>query len=123
MTNPNPLPDPLPDDVPYRIERADERRAIVRFAEICDHERTAERRRALNELIATVDEVVCDLTNTRTIVSGWIRLLEQLSVDAERMGKRFIVAGVSEIVKKSADIIGVGERLTIVKTVEQGWAD
>jgi len=116
-------PAPLPDELPYEIERRDERHAIVRFAEICDHERTDDRRRELNELVSTFDQIVCDLTHTRTIVSGWIRLLESLSVEAEKTGKRFVVAGVSDTVKESADVIGVGSRLKHVGSVEQGWED
>ena len=112
---------PIPDEIPYRIDRFDGGRVIVRFAEICDHERREEWITELRELVETADQVVCDLSQTHNIVSGWFRLLEHLTVDAEASGKRFVVAAVRESVRKSADVIGVGKRIQFVPTVEEGW--
>jgi len=98
------------DEIPYEIERHNGY-AFVRFAKICDHERTDDRRRDLIELVSTCNQIVCDLTHTKTIVFGWIRLLEALTVEAEKMKKIFVIAGMSKTVKESADEMGVGSYL------------
>jgi anti-anti-sigma regulatory factor len=109
------IPDP-----PYEVSKVDEGRHVVRFAKICDHERTVYRDE-LQSLIYTGNQIVCDMAQTTSIVSSWIRMLEQLSVAAEQSGKRFVIAAMSESVKRSADEIGVGSQLIYVESVEQGW--
>ena len=114
-------PKPLPDEIPFEIEMLGDDRAVVRFAEICDHERTDQWRLQLTNLVAESSEIVCDLSLTETIVSGWLRLLETLTVRAEESGKRFILASVRQSIRESADVMGVGKRLEFVRSVADGW--
>lgn len=114
-------PKPLPDDTPFAVEAIGDNRAVVRFAQICDHERTEELRTQLFDLVANMSQIVCDLSQTETIVSGWLRLLETLTDRAESSGKRFVLAGVRDTVKATSDLIGVGKRLVIAESVENGW--
>lgn len=113
-------PRQLPDDMPFVIEE-DGYRAVVRFAQICDHERTAELRKQLFDVVDKTSQIVCDLGQTGTIVSGWLRLLENLTERAEASGKRFVLASVRPSVRETSDIIGVGKRLVFVNSIEEGW--
>ena len=109
-----------PDDMPFVIEE-DGYRAVVRFAQIGDHERTAELRKQLFDVVDKTSQIVCDLGQTGTIVSGWLRLLENLTERAEASGKRFVLASVRPSVRETSDIIGVGKRLVFVNSIEEGW--
>lgn len=112
--------EPIPDEVPYEINDLDEGRTIIRFAEICDHRRDRWVP-ALDKLVETTDQIVCDLSDTDSMASGWFRLLERLTLNAKNSGKRFLVANVSESLRETADVIGVGKRIEFIDTVDEGW--
>ena len=103
---------PLPDDTPFEINRVDDQRVIIRFAEIVDHNLFPERVNLLRDTVKSTDQVVCDLTETDIMVGRWIRLLDDLGV---------VVAGMTNVQKEVATIMRVGGKLKHVRTVEEGW--
>jgi anti-anti-sigma regulatory factor len=110
----------LPDDTPYVVEHLDERRAVVRFAEYVDHRRTRDLEAKLEEVVRAHQRVACDVSACETIDSDWLTLIFDLSVEARQSGKRLALVGLSEVLKKSADILGLAA-LEQVATIEEVW--
>lgn len=114
----------FPDDRPFAITYPDEGRAVIQFAPICDHDRTPQLEAEFLSVIRQCDQVVCDLAQTKQIVSAWIRIIERMTSDASKMGKSVVVAaGNDHIVHEIADVQGIGGRLEFVASVEEAWTE
>lgn len=112
----------LAPNEPFRIEGIDDRHVLVKFARRCDQERTKELEEKLMALLARYDYVGCDLSQTTTILTEWLKWLLVLTVKAHHNGKVLAVIGMNETVRKTADYTGVKEGLVEVKTVEEAWS-
>ena len=97
---------------PYTIERRDDG-AVVRFGEIVSHPRTTTHEKELEELVGKFEVVVCDLLHTKAIGSPWIKWLSHVTRKARRAGAVFALVGVSEDIRKNADLIGTLDSLDI----------
>jgi anti-anti-sigma regulatory factor len=108
------------DDRPYLIEE-DGDRAVIRFAAICDHERTHAQEQELLGLVERSAQIACDLSKTVTLSSEWFRWLYRLAVKAERQGKTFALVGVSADLKESADAIALKDKFIYRDRIEEVW--
>ncbi|HKY34535.1 MAG TPA: STAS domain-containing protein [Polyangiaceae bacterium] len=110
----------LPDNVPFRIEALDDDRTLVTFAEFVDHRRTRELEKQLEDAIGSSRRIACDVSQSRAIDSDWMTLLDELSIDAKKSGKRLAIVGLSEELQTSADAIGL-PNLKFVALLEEAW--
>jgi anti-anti-sigma regulatory factor len=107
---------------PYEIEVVDDHRAVVRFTESCHQEtRTKQREDELNELVARYDRVAWDLSNTRAMASAWLRWLAKLTEKADKTGKVAAVVGMHNVVRATADVIGLQGSLHEKPSLEEVW--
>lgn len=112
--------DDLAEEAPFRIDRVDDARVIVRFAEYVDHRRTRNWEEQLEKALREYRKIACDVRHSETIDSDWLTLLEELSLEARDAGKRFVLVGLSETLRKSADIVGL-THLEHSRTLEGVW--
>ena len=111
---------PLADDVPFEISEVDTQRAIVRFAEHVDHRRTPELESQLEQVLRKHRRVACDVSGCQTIDSDWLTLIHDLTLEARDSGKRWVVVGLGEVLKKSADILGL-EGFDFADSHQEAW--
>jgi anti-anti-sigma regulatory factor len=109
------------EDQPYLVERLTDGRAVVRFAPICDHDRSRQHEDELTTLVETSQAIACDLSQTTQIASDWLRWLARLQAKATVTGKIFGLAGMRENVLATADVLGLGEKLKKADSVEGVW--
>ncbi|MFY9822335.1 MAG: STAS domain-containing protein [Thermoanaerobaculia bacterium] len=107
---------------PYIVTQLDGGRAVVHIAPICDHARTQQHEAALALLVERNEAVACDLSQTTLIASDWLRWLARLQAKAKAAGKIFGLAGMNENVLATADVLGLGEKLNKVASVEEVWS-
>jgi anti-anti-sigma regulatory factor len=112
---------PVDENSPYEIHYAGKGQVIVRFAVICDHPRLKAHEDALADLVARSDAVACDLSETSIIASDWLRWLGRMAINARNAGKHVAVAGASEAVKATSDVLGLDSALKFVDKVEDVW--
>jgi anti-anti-sigma regulatory factor len=115
-----PIAEALPDDVPFRVEQEGDERAVIRFAEYVDHRRTAELEEKLTTTIRHHQRTACDLRSTIEIDSDWLALLAQLTIEARAAGKRLGLVGLSDTLKRSADVLGL-KKLELFDALEDVW--
>ena len=109
------------EDEPYIVTRPAASRAVVHFAPSCGHARTWQHETELAGLVESSQAVACDLFQTTQIASDWLRWLARLQAKARDTGKIFGLAGMKENVLATADILGLGEMLNKVASVEDVW--
>jgi anti-anti-sigma regulatory factor len=111
-----------PKDTPYTIEQIGPERAIVRFAKFCDHERSGQYEKQLSALVETHDCIACDLSQTQSMKSDWLRWLCRMTLKAKKLDKEFVMVGVSESIKDLADVLAIEDKFSYAETVENVWA-
>lgn len=91
---------------------------ILRFVEYVDQlRRPADDERAF-ALVDRHEVVVCDLSNCVEIVSRWLKLLARMSDRAHDAGKRVVLVGVSDAIRRSSDWLGLSDDLELFETLE-----
>ncbi len=113
---------PFDDSTPYEVDEPTAERAVIRFAPICDHQRTKEHEDELSRVVAQHTAVSCDMSQTKTIASDWLRWIARLAIQAGQTGTVFALAGLSDNVSQTADLLGIRESLTVVDTIEDVWS-
>ncbi len=63
-------------------------------------------------------EVSHRVTATRIAGTRWLRLIQRLSVSAERMGKEVRVVSLNDVLKEKADAIATAGDLRLYPSVE-----
>lgn len=111
----------LPDDVPYKVAEKNGDRAVVQFAEYVDHRRTPELEKELLATMRAHRQTACDFTSTVEVDSDWLALLAQITLEARASGKRVGLVGLSDTLKKSADVVGLKKKLDLFDTIEDVW--
>lgn len=111
----------LSDDVPFELEELDSDRVVARFAEYVDGRRTSALEDSLSTAIRRHQKTACDVRDSKEIVSEWLVLLADLSVEARKSGHRVSVVGLNENLRKSADVLGLEGQLTLVSSIEEAW--
>jgi len=106
---------------PYEVEHLDDDRVIVALSEFLDDPRTEEHATQLQGLVEVARAVAVDATGTITVSSDWLRLLYRLTAIAEQTGKTLGVVGLSAILRESADVLGLRDRLELFATVDEVW--
>ena len=106
---------------PYVVERLDDDRVIVRLPEYLDEPRTEAHGIELQELVEGTRSVAVDATRSMAISSDWIRFLFRLTSVAEQSGKLVGIVGLSEVLKESADVLGIMDKLEFFDGVEEVW--
>jgi anti-anti-sigma regulatory factor len=109
------------ENEPYLVTSLDGSRAVVHFAPICDHARTQQHEAELALLVERSQAVACDLSRTTLIASDWLRWLARLQAKAKATGKIFGLAGMTENILATADVLGLGEKLNKVASVGDVW--
>jgi anti-anti-sigma regulatory factor len=97
--------------------------AVIVFPEFGDAMRTRAEEKQLLELVKRKAVVVVDLTSCRMLDTPWLRLITTLSTQADGFGRRVAVAGASDEMKKSTDLIGQRKHLHLFPTVKDAIAD
>ena len=95
------------ETMPYLIETFATGQAVVRFAEICDHTRTAVHELELIGLLEMHARVVLDLSKTLVMTANWLRWLHGLANQAKKANKEVVVSGMSESLKESAEVLAL----------------
>lgn len=111
----------VPVDKPFELEELDAGRVVARFGVRVDHPRPGfaeELKRALR----THERVACDLRETKTLISGWIRVLRDLSIEAREAGKVVGIVGMNDDIRSSADILRCVDELSLYDTIDDVWA-
>lgn len=111
---------PVPVDRPYLLEELDESRVLVRFGKRVDHPRPGHVE-PLREALRTHDRMAHDLTATRTMISGWIRVLRDLSLEARDTGKIVGIVRMHGDLRGSADVIKSRHALNFYDSVDEVW--
>jgi len=103
------------------MEQLDERRVLVRYGRRVDHPRPGHVE-PLQAALRSNERMVHDLTDTRTMISGWIRVLRDLCLEARDTGKVVGIVGMHPDLRESADVIKCLEALTPYDSADEVWA-
>lgn len=107
---------------PFVIEVIDPDRTIVRVAPICSHPRTRDAEADLEAAVdSTAGTVAVDLSKTEVLTSEWFRFLNALTIRAAGSGKRLVVVGMSNTLKKTADALALSRKLAQAPTIDEAW--
>ena len=104
----------------FTVEPINDNHVVVHFAPICNQDRTPEYDDALADLVDEYNAIACDLSQTRLIASDWLRWLDRLSIRADKLGKKLVLAGVKANVDELTDILSL-KHLVKVKSIEEVW--
>lgn len=113
-------PRAVPDERPFIIEELGEGRALARFGAYVDHPRE-EFAPKLKQALRTHERLACDLSDTVTLVSGWVRVLRDLSLEAKAAGKLVGIVSMGEEVRTTADILQCRDDLDQYDSVDEVW--
>lgn len=91
------------------------------FAPICDQPRRTEHDTELQGLLERYETVACDLSETTAIGTPWLRWFNRMTLKAAPMGKRWVVVGMRDTVRETADAVGLEDGLVLVPTLEEAW--
>lgn len=94
---------------PFEIHWRDDV-AIMVCPEYLDDPRREDDEKKLLSLVDRNETVVCDVTRSVEIVSRWLKFLCRMSERSAASGKRFVLVGVQESVRSSADYLGISDR-------------
>jgi anti-anti-sigma regulatory factor len=102
----------------YEISEPRDGVVILRFAAYVDQlRRPADDERAF-ALVDRHEVVVCDLSESVEVVSRWLKLLARMSDRARDAGKRVVLVGVRDGIRRSSDWLGLSEDLELFDTKE-----
>ncbi|MEA1927251.1 MAG: STAS domain-containing protein [Candidatus Auribacterota bacterium] len=104
---------------PYKIIPQDKHYVVIQFAPKCDQVRRKEQEDELEKLVEDYNIIACDLSKTEMMGTDWIRWLERLSIEAGNRGKMFVLVAMGELVKQTADIIGLKGKFKMKDTLEE----
>jgi anti-anti-sigma regulatory factor len=111
----------LNQDQPYEIETHSAQKAIVRFGNFVDHERSKLHDKQLQDTVLTHNHVAIDVSSSEFIGSEWIRKLQDLSKEAKRAGRVLALVGVQPSVRKSSDLLAASKDFIFVATIDDVW--
>ena len=97
----------IQETMPYEIEVTSPKQNVVRFAEICDHTRTAVHELELIGLLEMHARIVLDLSQTIVMTANWLRWLAGLAKQGREASKEVVVAGMSESLKECAEVLAL----------------
>jgi anti-anti-sigma regulatory factor len=97
----------MQETMPYAIKVTSPEQAVVRFADICDHTRATLHELELVGLVEMHARVVLDLSKTIVMTANWLRWLAGLTKQAKKANKEIMVAGMSESLKESAEVLAL----------------
>ncbi len=95
--------------------------AVVTLTDKCMLPLRPEHHVALNAALERSNRVVFDAAG-QTLHSGWLRLIETLTLSAASVDKTVVLVAPTETTLTTADAIAVKENLEIVASIEAGLA-
>lgn len=92
---------------------------ILECPEYLDDLRREDDEKKLLALVDANDRVVCDVSQSVEIVSRWLKFLCRLSERATAAGKKFVLVGIQDEVRESADYLGIAECFDHEESVDE----
>lgn len=102
----------------YTVLEKSTARTVIQLPEYVDDDPGEADEGKIDEMAAGTNCFAFDLSATRAIPTSWLRMIWRVTQLAKGTGKRIVVVGMKDEVRRKADLIALEKQLTLVNKLE-----